>query len=234
MKANPISKEDMISLYQYISREYFMRSKTTKHIKRLTIEKYYQALEDLSRVVKYQQNGLGNGSISLVKKENWIAVPFTIDGGFFPKTLSGFVKAAESYNRSEVIATWIEPIDQDLPRAFSVPAILEGVQEFNLDVDLLLMNCAVFAGYPDWVYIWFIDNLDIIYATEPITRIFTDLSVDKAFAAFRTWLDDSPISQITRGHFQSQGTENTLERVYDDLKEFNNAAPGTEVIIDWF
>lgn len=212
-----------------------MEPETTKHLKRLTIEEYDQAKELLSRVVKYLPEDLGNGSISLVKQENWIAVPMAIDGGFSLKTLEGFVKAAESYGHSEVTGTWIVPIDPDsLPRAFSVPAILEGVQEFNLDIDLLLMNCVVFAGNLDWVYIWIVDDLDIIYGTEPITRLFTYMSVDEAFEAFRTWLDESQKSQATREYFEKKGTENILERVYHDLKQFNNASLGTEVIIDWF
>lgn len=212
-----------------------MEPETIKHLKRLTSEEYYQAKERLSRVVKYLPEGSGNGSISLVKQSDWIAVPIAIEGGFFPKTLEGFVKAAESYGRSEVIGTWIEPINPDSsPRAFSVPAILEGVQEFHLDVDFLLMNCAVFAGTPDWVYIWFIDDIDIIYGTEPITRFFTDMSVNEAFKTFRTWLDESPKAQATREYFERKETENTLGRVYHDLKEFNNALPRTEVIIDWF
>jgi hypothetical protein len=211
-----------------------MNSKTSKYLKKLTIEEYYQAKENLSGIVKYPE-GLGNGSISLVKQEDWIAVPMAIDGGFFPKTLKAFVKAAESYGRSEVIATWIIPLEPDfLPIAFSVPAILEGVQEFCLDVDLMLMNCAVFAGNPDWVYIWFVDYLDIIYATEAIAGLFTDMNLDEAFEAFRQWIDNSPESQATREYFKRKRSEYPLDRLYHDLKEFNNAPPKTEVIIDWF
>ncbi|MEA5507201.1 hypothetical protein VB735_29720 [Halotia wernerae UHCC 0503] len=212
-----------------------MEPLTTKHLKRLTTEEYYQAKEYLSRVVKYLPSTLSNGSISLVKQEDWFAVPMAINGGFFPKTLDGFVKAAESYGRSKVIGTWIAPVNPDSQtRAFSVPAILEGVQEFYLDVDFLLMNCFVFAGNPDWVYIWIVDDLDIVCGTEPITRLFTDMNVDQAFEAFSIWLNESPESRAIQEYFKKKGIENTLERVYHDLKQFNNTPRGTEVIIDWF
>lgn len=212
-----------------------MEPDTITYLKRLTTEEYSLAKERLSHLVKYLPEGSGNGRISLVKQKDWIAVPMAIDGGFFPKTLEGFVKAAENYRRSEIIGTWIAPIDPNSPqRAFSVTATLEGVQKLNLDIDFLLMNCAVFAGNPDWVYIWIVDDLDIIYATEPITRLFTDTSAREAFEAFRTWLSESQKSRAIREHYSLKGSENTLERVYHDLKEFNNAPTGTEVIIDWF
>lgn len=209
-----------------------MNSPITKYIKRLTIEEYYQAKERLSHVVKYLPKDSENGSIALIKQENWIAVPIVIEGGFFQKTLESFVKAAKNYERSEIITTWIEPIISDSsPTAFSAPAIEEGVKEFNRAPDLLLMNCVVFAGNPDWVYIWFVDYFNIIYARESITQLFINNKPDEAFQTFYTSLNELPELRAVQEYFKRKGNENTLERLYNNLKKFNNALPGTEVII---
>ena len=211
-----------------------MDSPKTKYLKRLDLEEYDRARERLSRVVKQIPESSVDGKVALIKQENWIAVPMIIDTGFSQKTLEGFVKAAKNSDRSQIIATWIDRFIRDSsPIAFSVPAIVEAVQEFYQDIDLLLMNCAVFAGKPDWVYIWYIEYVDIIYAQESIVKLFIDMKPDEAFQAFHTCLNESPELLSIREYFQNKGTEDTLMAVYNDLKKFNDAPTGTEVIVKW-
>ena len=144
-----------------------MDSPKTKYLKRLDLEEYDRARERLSRVVKQIPESSVDGKVALIKQENWIAVPMIIDTGFSQKTLEGFVKAAKNSDRSQIIATWIYRFIRDSsPIAFSVPAIVEAVKEFYQDIDLLLMNCAVFAGKPDWVYIWYIEYGHLLRSKE--------------------------------------------------------------------
>lgn len=211
-----------------------MDSPETKYLKRLDLDEYNRVRERLSRVVKQIPESSVNGKVVLIKQENWIAVPMIIDTKFSPKTLESFVKAAKNYDRSQIIATWIDRFIRDsYPIAFSVPAIFEAVQEFYQDIDLLLMNCAVFAGKPDWVYIWYIEYVDIIYAEESIVKLFIDMKPDEAFQAFHTCLNELPELIAIRERFQNRSMADNLMAIYDDLKKFNDAPAGTEVIIKW-
>ncbi len=210
-----------------------MEIPSNKYLKRLEIDKYNQVKECLSHIVRYIPEDSSNEKVALIKQENWIAIPMNIEGGFFPKTLECFVEATKFYNCTELFATWIAPfMTNSSPVAFSVPPIIEGVKELNQDTDLLLMNCVVFAGKPDWVYIWFVDYIDIIYAEKSIVRLFTDMESDEAFQAFHSSLNKSPELRATRDYFQRKGIEDNLMAIYNDLKKFNNIAGGTEVIIN--
>jgi hypothetical protein len=204
----------------------------TKYVKRLTVEECTHALERLSQLVKYVPTESGS-KVALVKQKDWIAVPLAIDGGFLPKTVEGFVKAAEYYKRSEVIGTWISldlnEVSFPLP-VYSVPALLEAAQELAPGTDLMIVDCAVFAGSPDWVYVRMVDDLQIIYGPEPITQMFTGMNADEAFENYRTGFEQAML-QYRQTYPNEVVGEHTLERIYRDLKSFISASPGTEVII---
>jgi hypothetical protein len=222
----------------------------TKHVKKLTIDENNQMQERLSQLIKYEPGS--STRIVLTKQKDWIAVPLAIEEMFTSQTLDSFVKAAESYGRSEVIATWIDhTIDQGskelnygygrdliLPVSYSVPAVLEGVRELYLGSDLTFLDCAVFAGNPDWVYIRMMDFVQIIYGPEAITRMFLNTGVDEAFEAFRTWF--LPLSQEVQAPSQElqalsqafvQDVQTFSDTVYRNLRTFNAAPPGTEVTV---
>jgi hypothetical protein len=208
------------------------------HVRRLTIEECTDALKRLSQLIKYVQTGSGSEKLALVKQKDWIAVPIAIDGGFFQNAVEGFVKAAEYYERSEIIGIRIDLIDSDLSEitfplpGYSVPATLEGAWELDPGTDLMIADCAAFAGNPDWVYVRKIEELQIIYGTEPITQMFTGISVDKAFENYQTWLEQSPMSKYWQTYSDRTGSEHLFKRIYNDLKSFNDGAlPGTEVVI---
>jgi hypothetical protein len=196
----------------------------TRYLKRLTNEEHNQAHELLSHLVKSPMSD--RVRVVLIKKKDWLAVPIAVEEMFNLKAIEGFVKAAQFYGRSEVIATWIDQnpdsqIDPSLPPVtYSVPAILEGVQELHLGPDLMLTNCAVFAGNPDWVYIREVDDLDVIYGPETITRMFTNMSVDEAFKAFGAWFAPRP-----------QRMREAFNKFCGDLRHFNSFPPGVEIDI---
>lgn len=222
----------------------------TKYVKRLTIDENNYMQKRLSNLVRY---GLGNSTrIVLTKQKNWIAVPIAIEEMFASQTLDGFVKAAESYGRSEVVATWIDHIiDQrskelnygygsglKLPVSYSVPAVIEGVREIYLGSDLTFLDCAVFAGSPDWIYVRMMDYVQIIYGPETITRMFLNMSVDEAFEAFRTWFlllpkEVQAPSQELQALSQAflQDVQAFSDAVYRNLRTFNAAPAGTEVTV---
>jgi hypothetical protein len=222
----------------------------TKYVKRLTIDENNYMQKRLSNLVKY---GPGNSiRIVLTKQKDWIAVPIAIEEMFAAQTLDGFVKAADFYGRSEVVATWIDQIidqeskelnygygrDLKLPVSYSVPAVLEGVRELYLGSDLTFFDCAVFAGNPDWVYIRMMDYVQIIYGPEAITRMFLNMGVDEAFEAFRTWFLPLPhevqaSSQELQALSQSflQEVQAFSDTVYRNLRTFNAALPSTEVTV---
>jgi hypothetical protein len=147
--------------------------------------------------------------------------------------MGDFVKAAEYYKRSEIIGTWISlhpnEISFPLP-VYSVPALLEAVQELVPGTDLTLIDCAVFAGNPDWVYVRMVDDHQIIYGPEPIIRMFTGVSADEAFENHRTGFEQAML-QYRQTYPNEVVGEHTLERTYHDLKSFISAPPGTEVIV---
>ncbi len=212
-----------------------MEPEGDRFAKRLTIEECIHATERLSQVVKSMLTESGS-KVTLVKQKDWIAVPIAIDGGVFQNAVEGFVKAAQYYERSEIIGTWIGMTELDVKElsfplpVYSVPATLEGAWELDHG-DLMITDCAAFAGSPDWVYVRMVEELQIIYGPEPITQMFTGVSVDKAFEDYQTWLEQSPMSQYVQTCADRVGSEHTFKRIYRDLKNFISAPPGTEVII---
>lgn len=206
------------------------------YFKRLSNEEYSQAREKLFQIIKcgYSDTPHSYEKISLIKQKNWFAVPIAIEGGFYRNTLEGFVEAAKIFGRSTVIGLWIEA-DEETPtdyRAFSSPATYEGVIEFNKETDFLLKNNVVFAGNPDWLYIWLNDDINIVYAPESVKELFIETSIDEAFNNFHAW-SQSVSEQALKSYLQKIGrTGDTFaQRLYTSLKQFNEASEGKEVRI---
>lgn len=213
-----------------------MDFKDLNYLKRLTSDEYSQIREKLFRIIKCAHSDVPHSyeKISLIKQKNWLAVPIAVEGGFHRNTLEGFVEASKRFGRSTVIGLWLEA-DEEIPtdyRAFSSPATYEGLIEFNKEIDFLLNNNVVFAGNPDWLYIWFVDDINIIYAPESVIELFIKASINKAFDNFHAWIESVP-EQALKNYLQRIGTTgNTFaERLYENLKLFNEAPEETEVRI---
>ncbi|MEN9518370.1 MAG: hypothetical protein RLZZ381_958 [Cyanobacteriota bacterium] len=199
-------------------------------MKRLTDEEFQKVQNRLSKIVNHTSSG-ELFELVLTKQENLMAVPIFVRPWFSEQILNAFLMAAQNYNHSEIVTTWIGVDDEKNLFRLSISPIYEEVSNLTDYGELTMMDTATFSGSPDWVFIHStisVENYDIVVGTKDIIRLFTNESVEESFNKFSTEVNKLMQNQLSP---QMQLYDN-LQIVYQKLIVYNDSSPGTKVVIN--
>ena len=186
-------------------------------IKPLEITK--QAAEVIDKVQGLVRTN-GKDRIAIVKKQGWIAIPVETGYHLSPEEQGKLHLVLQRRKISCFYAVAMEQLS-NFPKAFSIPASSEGIEEFNRCCGAFLFT--IFSGKLDWLVLCTELDFYIVAGEESFVQQFLGCSVEDAFLEFSDFISDDSWSELMKSK---------LVRLYKTLKgEYFKWDPGQFVDI---
>jgi len=165
-------------------------SEQRKYIQKLDREQSQEIQNRLSQVLRVSFPENSSMQVWLEKREGWVAVPTVAgtDKFKFVDFANAVFRIAAGSSTQELLGVFLDT-DPNEPVAFSVPSNIDGLREFDIEIEPFSVNKVIFAGTPDWVVLMSESDYYVVAGLIPTVEKFLNLTVTQAFTEFENEIE---------------------------------------------
>ncbi len=152
-------------------------SEQREYIQKLDREQSQEIQNRLSQVLSVSFPENSSMQVWLEKREGWVAVPTVAgtDKFKFVDFANAVLRIAADSSNQELLGVFLET-DPNEPVAFSVPSNIDGLREFDIEIEPFSVNKVIFAGTPDWVVLMSESDYYVVAGPIPTVEKFLNLT----------------------------------------------------------
>lgn len=199
------------------------------HLQKFDRKQSREIQNKLSQVLSVSFPENSSIQVWLEKREDWVAVPIVAgtDKFKFVDFANALLRIAADSSNQELLGVFLNT-DPNEPVAFSVPSNIEGLRNFDLELEPFSVNKVLFAGMPDWVVLMSESDYYVVAGSLPIVEKFLNLTVNQAFTEFENEIESWEFPKEFAQRLQP--LKDVFLRIHrHTLEGYQNASVGSRV-----